>query len=149
MEKNFVVFLSPGTLVAETTQKLIDSWDVSVALKIAKTIKERYGATPYGFYFIKRARKDDELDSKEIKRSGIYYLGGKIKTLKDIEAEKDPRNDILISNMKCNGYKKVIENNNSWRWTQPLRKEDYVLEFTPEIEAKAKETNGQEKHTEK
>ena len=43
VEKHFVTYYSPGTFVAETTEEPIDSWDVEVAKKRAKNIKERYG----------------------------------------------------------------------------------------------------------
>ena len=131
MKKHFVTFFSPGTFVAEDTTRSIDSWDVNKAKEMAKSIKERYGATPYGFQFSTRERKDDELDSKVIQRSGMYYLGGKVLTVSQLEKMNDPKNKILISNMKCNGWKRVIQNNNSWRWTQPLEKGDKVLDFKP------------------
>ena len=116
MQKHFVNFYSPGTFVAETTTEEIDSWDVDKACEIAGGIHERYGATPYGFSFETRERKDDELDSKVIETSGMYYLGGTTKTLEEIKAENDPANSILISNMECNGYSRIVINNNSWEW---------------------------------
>jgi hypothetical protein len=127
MIKHFVVFFSPGTLFAEATEKPIDSWDVEEAKKKAINIKERHGATPYGFCFTTRERKNDELDSKEIKRSGTYFLGGKVLTIKDIKKRKDPKDAILISNMECNHWNKVVENCNSWKIVQPFLKGDTLL----------------------
>lgn len=127
MEQNYVVFYSPGTMVSESTQKEIDSWDVDLAVAMSKTIKERHAATPYGFKFIKRGRKNHELDSKEIDRSGMYYLGGEVLTLVEVKAKNDPADKILISNMECNGWDKIIINNNSWKFTAPLRSEDQVI----------------------
>ena len=131
MKKHFVTFLSPGTFVAESSEKPIEKWDTKMAMKMADSITERYGATPYGFYFTTRERTAKDLDSKEIKRSGTYFLGGTVKTLADVKAENNPSNRILISNMECNHYDRIIENNNSWRWTQPLDKDDIVLNYTP------------------
>lgn len=129
MKANFVIFFSPGTFVAESSMKPIDSWDVNKAMEMARSIKERYNATPYGFQFITKERKDDELDSKEVKRSNMYYLGGTILTLEEIKQKNNPSDRTLISNMECNGWDRVIENNNSWKWTQPLNKDDAVLQF--------------------
>lgn len=129
VKKHFVTFLSPGTLFAEQTTKPIDSWDTKKAVEMARGIQERHAATPYGFYFTTRGRDETDLDSKEIKRSKMYYLGGTILTVKDIEARKDPADRILISKMKCNGWKRVVQNDNSWRWTQPLQRGDKVLDF--------------------
>jgi len=131
MKKNFVTFLSPGTFVAESTTKEIESWDIHKATKMARDIQERHGATPYAFYFTTRGREKNDLDSKIIKTSGTYYLGGTILTLKDIKARKDQNDHILIRNMEANGWKKVIQNDNSWRWTQPLRRGDKVINYNP------------------
>ena len=129
MKKHFVIFFSPGTLFAEQTEKPIYGWDITEAMEMAKTIKERYNATPYAFCFTTRERKDDELDSKEIARSVTYFLGGEVLTLKQVKARNDPSDAILISNMKCNKWDKIVDNRNSWRCVQPLRTGDVVLPF--------------------
>lgn len=129
MKKHFVEFLSPGTFVSEVSQKEIKSWDVETAKQMATSIKERHNATPYGFRFITRERKANELDSKVTKTSGIYYLGGKVLTLADVKARNDDKDRILISNMEMNEIKKVIENTNSWKVTMPLNKDDVVLDW--------------------
>ena len=131
VEKHFVTFLSPGTFVAEETTRPVESWDVETAKAMARDVKERYDATPYGFYFSTRARDDDELDSRMTKRSGVYYLGGKVMTIAQLKGRGDPHDLILIRNMENNGWRRIIENTNSWKWTQPLNKDDTVLEFTP------------------
>ena len=129
MQKHFVTFFSPGTFVAEETENPIDSWDVATAVAMSKAVKERYNATPYGFQFITRERKDDELDSKVTKRSGMYYLGGKVETVEDVAKRADPKESILLSNMRGNGWDRIVTNDNSWRWTQPLEKGDTVLDM--------------------
>lgn len=132
MKKHFVVFLSPGTFVSEETRVKVKSWNIEEAVKLSRKIVERHNATPYGFYFITRARSNTELDSKTVKKSGIYYLGGEIRTLKDVKKENNPTNKILISNMEINNYKKVITNINSWAITLPFYKEDKVIKYTKE-----------------
>jgi len=119
MKQHFVTFLSPGSFVHEETTKPIDSWDIEKAKEMARNIKERHGATPFAFVFTTRSRKDDELDSREVKRSGRYFLGGRVMTLAEVKAEM-PTERILISNMECNGYAKIVVNDNSWRSIQPL-----------------------------
>jgi hypothetical protein len=129
MKKHYVVFFSPGTFVAEQTQKEIDSWDIEKAKEMARGIKERYNALPYGFQFVTRERGEKDFDSKETRRSGTYYLGGKIWTIDELKARNDPTDQTLILNMECNDWPRVVENNNSWKWTQPLRDGDEVLAF--------------------
>ncbi len=132
MQQHYVTFYSPGTFVSEENVVAIDSWNVNEAIAMARTILQRYNATPYGFKFTTRSRKDDELDSKTTDHSPIYYLGGTIETVEEIEARNDPKERILLSNMKNNGYDKVIVNTNSWKFTGFLREDDIVLDFVPE-----------------
>lgn len=91
MTKHFVKFYSPGTFVAETSLQPVDSWDVVVARGMAAKITERHGATPYGFQFITRERGPDDLDSKQVDQSPMYYLGGNVRTVEEVEAANDPQ----------------------------------------------------------
>jgi len=127
MKKHFITFCSPGTFISETTTKEIEAWNIQLAKEMAKEIKERYGATPYGFYFTTRGRNEDELNSKIIASSGMYYLGGKIMTLEEVEAQNNPNNRTLIDNMKIGNHNKIIVNTNSWEFVAPLYEEDVVL----------------------
>ena len=131
MQKHFVTFYSPGTFVAETSVREIPSWDVNMAVAMSHSIKERYGATPYAFQFSTRARGENDLDSKVVRRSGFYFLGGKVETVEEVRTRNDPKEKILLSNMEGNGYKRIVINTNSWKWTQPLEENDVVLEYTP------------------
>ena len=137
MQKHFVTFYSPGTFVAETTDKPIDSWDVEAAQKMAHGIVERYSATPYGFQFSTRGRGPDDLDSKEIARSPFYHLGGRVETIDDVRKRADPKESILLSNMEGNGWDKIVVNDNSWRSTRPLGKDDVLLDWTPKKRKRA------------
>jgi len=132
MRKHFVIFFSPGTLLAEQTQKPIESWDVEKAVEMSREITERYNAKPYGFCFVTRERKPRDLDSKEVERSTMYYLGGAVFTLDELKAQNDPEDRILIQNMECNGWNRVVINKNSWKWTQPLSEGDEVLDYQPQ-----------------
>lgn len=132
-QQHFVTFYSPGTFVAETTTKPIDAWDIEAAKEMAHEITERYGATPYGFRFSTRSRGDADLDSKVTATSGVYYLGGKIETLADLKKRADLNERILRSNMEGNGWDRIVVNENSYRWTQPLQDDDVVLDWKPRI----------------
>lgn len=129
MEKHFVTFFSPGTFVAEETTREIASWDVNAAIEMSKGIVERYDARPYAFRFTTRARGEQDFDSKETARSGLYYLSGRILTVEDVEAQNDPANETLLANMRGNGWRQVVQTDTPWRWTQPLRDGDTVLEI--------------------
>ena len=128
MEKNFVTFYSPGTFVAETTTKPIESWDVEKAREMAEAVTERYNATPYGFRFSTRGRSDNELDSKVLRESPMYYLNCRVVTLDQLKERNNPKDSILISNMEINGWDKIVQSKRCWAWSQPLEKGDVVLE---------------------
>lgn len=127
MKKHYVTFSSPGTFVAEQTTKEIKDWDVKLALEMSKTIVERYDARPYGFQFFTKKRKLKDFDSVEIKRSGFYYIGGKISSIEDLRNEHNPNNLILIRNMELNNWDKIWSTTEGWFWSQPLREGDIVL----------------------
>lgn len=137
MKQHFVTFYSPGTFVAETTDKPIDSWDVDKAKEMAHEVVERYGATPYGFRFTTYSRGPKDLNSKQSAKSPLYHLGGRVETFAQVEARNDPKEDVLRSNMRCNDISKVVINDNSYRSTQPLGKDDVVLDWEPRAKRKA------------
>lgn len=128
VQAHFVTFYSPGTFLAKTSQKPIQSWDIEEAKRMAREIKERHGAVPYGFKFTTRSRSADDLDSHETASSPMYYLGGKVETLDEVKARATDGDRILISNMESNGYERIVTNMNSWKWTQPLKPTDIVLD---------------------
>ena len=127
MEKHFVKFFSAGTFGAEQPVKEIDSWDVDKAIEMSKEITERYGAKPYGFRFFTKGRTEADLDSKVVAESGTYFINGVVETLEEIKAKGDPNNRILISNMECNGWNKVVTTYNPYKWTQPFTENDTVV----------------------
>jgi len=119
MIKHFVHYLFPGSFVSEEIKKEVKSWDIEEANKNAEK-----GC--YGFYFTTRKRGELDLDSKQIKKSGTYFIDGKIKTLTDVVNEFNPANNILISNMKINKWDRVVITKNGW--TQPLDKNDVIIQ---------------------
>ena len=124
-QKHYVTFYSPGSFVSETTVKEIDVWSVDLAVIMAKKIKERHGATPYGFNF--KTMESDGWDPKTVKESGMYFLGGKLLTIDDIPDTRE--NSILRDNMKYNHWDYIIEKNNSFKIRLPFDKDkDTLLE---------------------
>jgi hypothetical protein len=127
VQQHFVTFYSPGTIVAETTEKPIAAWDVDAAVKMAEAITERHNARPYGFRFTTRGREPGELDSEVAASSVFYFLSGKVETIEQVRERNDPKERILLSNMEGNGWKRVIRITRGWSWTQPLDDGDVVL----------------------
>lgn len=129
MQAFFVKFLSPGTFVYEESTKPIVRHDVELAKSMAREIKERYGAIPFGFQFITRERGEYALDSKITFTSGVYYLGGTVRTREQVERDNKADEEILRSNMRINDFKAIITNTNSWKVSLPVRDDDVVLDW--------------------
>lgn len=137
LNKHFVQFYSPGTFVSEVSEKPIRSWNPKRAAALAKTIVERYGAKPFGFRFITRRCStpiDDgeggklNVEPKELKRSGIYYIGGVIETIDQVMARNDPSEQILRDNMMGNGIKKIVVTTNGYRSTHQFNDDDKLVD---------------------
>lgn len=128
MKKHFVTYYWPGSLVANTCGEPVEAWDVDAAKERARKFAPDRAA-PYGFRFTTRERGPDDLDSKQTESSPMYYLGGTVETLEQVKARATDKDYILIANMEGNKYDRIVTNNNSWRWTQPLEPNDVVLEW--------------------
>lgn len=125
--QHFVTFYSPGTFVGEETTKAIDAWDISKALEMSKSIVERHGARPYSFQFSTRGRKAGELDSSVIAKSPLYYFGCRVETAEEIAQRNDSKEEILRSNLRCNGWKRIARPLQGYAGAYPLEDADIVL----------------------
>ena len=128
MKQHYIHFLCPGTLVSECIIEKIDSWDVEIAKQLATKQLARHASKPYGFRFVTKERTENELDSKVVKTSPMYFLGGKVETLDEVRARNDPKEKTLLWNMEVNNFNRIITNTNSWEITLPLADDDVVLE---------------------
>lgn len=140
MQKHFVTFFAPGTFVPETQTDDVETWDIDAAVKAAGKVTMRYGARPYALKFFTMGRGEKDLNSKQIAESNIYYLGGTLRTLKHVEADNDPKEDILRSNMRMNHIARVITNDNSWRFTGEFKDGDVLLDVKLPALPKQKKT---------
>jgi hypothetical protein len=140
--KHYVTFYSPGSFMAETSTYEIAERDPRLAVAQAEKVVERHGAKPYGFRFETRIVADPvpdgeggtlNVEPKTVDESGTYFLGGKIETLDDVELRGDPKEDILRSNMRSNGWYIVCVNCNSYRSVQPFGVKDFVVDATGTI----------------
>lgn len=98
----YVEYLHFGLLFSETSRKKISDPD-------PKKVKQVDGA--YGFRIIKQ---EQVLDGSGVFKGsqkylpGEYYFNGAVYTLNQVK-DQFPDEKILISNMECNNYKKVIK----------------------------------------
>ena len=122
MKTHTVTFYSPGTFAPETSTLVIQEWDVDQALRLAFNVTERHGARPFSFRF------NTEEDGKPVASSPLYYIGGCIRTLAEVEADNLPNEEILRLNMRNNGIARVVETNTSYKHTAELNDDDIVLE---------------------
>jgi hypothetical protein len=128
MKKYFVVFYTSDTFISDKSRLPIESWDITKAIAMAADVKGRFNNAPYAFYFVTHERGDDELDSRETQRSNTFYLGGRRITLQEIMDRHDHRDNILLANMRTNGWSHVIETNYSGHMAP--RDNDVILNIT-------------------
>lgn len=113
---HYVRFLYPGILVSESSDRKIKSRK--------EEIKLPKGAFAYQFFDREETEKGGEtLMGKDKKHSGFYYKGREM-TLAQVKKEM-PDKDILISNMECNGYERIVMT--KFGQAMPLNKEDVVI----------------------
>lgn len=104
MIRHFVEFIFPGSFLSESTVEPIDSWDAAEAYNRLTDLNTQ----PYGFRFLTRERGPDDLDSKITATSGIYFLGGKVRTYDEVAADNLPNEETLRWNMQANHFARVI-----------------------------------------
>lgn len=135
-EVHYVVFSSPGSFCSEESTKKIDAWSPTLACKMYTEITERYGAKPFGFHFITMIEADPvsswegeqlEVTPKLKSTSKMYFINGVVETLADVEARNDPQEEILRSNMRGNGWGKIVTTRNSFKHCAPFRDGDCVV----------------------
>lgn len=136
-----VIFYSPGTFVSEQSSREIASWDTATACEMASGITERYGARPYAFAFVTHVTAPDVPDGqggtlkvqpRETARSGMHFIDGKVLTVEDIEARHDPKDSILLSNMR-GSFPIVVETVNGYRSTHPFEERDITVNVSGAI----------------
>lgn len=142
MKKHYVRFMSPGTFFNEESVLEIHGWDIPAAVELAKTVTERYNAKPYGFQFLTKIVHDPvpdgdggvlRVESKQTGRSCFYYLGGRVRTYKEVVNDNAVSESILRDNMRFNEMPVVVENCNSWRFTGAFDEDACIVDETVKI----------------
>ncbi len=118
MLKHFVEFSYPGIFVSEYSHE-------EIAERKPELVNVPEDAFAYRFYDQVQTIVDGELLTGERKNySGITYFG-KVYTLEEVKAQF-PEYTTLISNMKCNGWNRVVRTRKG-NW-QPFEDGDTVIE---------------------
>jgi hypothetical protein len=118
MLKHYVEFIYPGIMLSESKNK-------EIVNRNPKEISIPEGS--FGFRFTDREEvelADGEILTGKLKNNSGWYYQGKKMSLEDVKREM-PNEEILIDNMKCNGFKYIV-------WTKfgqaiPLYENDTVL----------------------
>jgi hypothetical protein len=118
MTKHYIEFVYPGIMFSESSSKEIEHRD-------AKKVELPKGAVGFRFFDKEQTELDGEtLEGKPKNYTGWRYKGREL-TLEDVKREM-PGERILISNMECNNWDKVVKLECGQIF--PLCKEDMVIE---------------------
>lgn len=126
LTKHYVEFYTPGVIVSEADRREVLRWDVQLAAELMRAIG-RGSRQPYGFRFITIGREDSEFSPREVARGPMYFLPGRVRSYEDIAAEKLASNEILLFNMRTNGWRWMIDWPSMSSWCAPLLDGDRVL----------------------
>ena len=97
----YVEFFFPGVMFDESSVKEVTNRDT-------KGVNVPNGAFGFRFFDVKTTEEDGvKMESDRLNESPMYYYGGRVMTLADVRREM-PDSHTLISNMRGNGYKRVI-----------------------------------------
>jgi hypothetical protein len=106
--KHFVQFFHVHLGMADSYELPIDTWHVETACDMARNLVRDGTLRPFGFRFITRERGPNDLDSKVAGKSQMYYLGGTVRTLKDVERDNRPDEAVMRDNIRTNGWYGVV-----------------------------------------
>ena len=118
-----VDFLFPGSFFSENETKVVKSRD-------PEKVKVPDGCFAFSFYdlivttvILPSGKKIVDYETKN--RSKKFYPDAKIYSLQEIKEMKDNGNKILISNMECNHWDRVVRTRSGNY--QPLEKGDRII----------------------
>lgn len=129
-----VEFLSPGTFFSESSCQEFAKLDYKAICDAAKTIKERYGAMPYGFKWTKYEVPIDipkiegykvMIDPNVLDKSpGTIFITGEVIFSNNLNG---PDDKILKSNLESNNGGVGIINTNSYKFHAGFNEDDIVI----------------------
>lgn len=102
VKKTYVEFSFCGVVVDNVSSLEVETRDV-------ESLQVPDGAFGFQFFdLLSTMVGNDELVSSRLNKSPMHYYGGRIMTIDEVRAEM-PEEQILIFNMECNGYDRVIQ----------------------------------------
>ena len=131
-----VTFYSPGTFFSESNSAKFESLDFLEICKKAKEIKQRYGASPYGFIWekIEELVNVPKVEGFEIKATpkvldkskGTVFITGTVIYSKDLNDRED---SILRSNLESNNDGVGVINTNSYKFHSGFGEDDSIIDW--------------------
>lgn len=113
-------FMSPGTFISESDFRTVRGFTLKArlknAIKVSKTITQRYGAKPYSFWM-----------------GGIQYFLPHCRVHNVDDLPKTESNYILISNCKNNNWQYIVQTTEGWLSTHAFDKKCALLNNDGEV----------------
>lgn len=139
-KRHEVVFLSPGSFRSAETIQEIESWDVALAIERVHTIREKYGARPFGFQFrtsvgVTYEDRWHSLSTWKGFCSGTYFINGVVETLEEFSAHAETATDRLVArNMRNLNISHVVTTHNIWKHVDAFDPERDQIVTIPQSE---------------
>lgn len=129
MEKKFIVFTipEPGSPQPTKITMAAEEHSIELANKMADDLLQQVGIRPSGFHYTTRARGEEDLDSKEISKSPMYYFEGKTLTMDQVKELPEPKRTNMIYNMGAAKCDTVVVMEIKQEIGFPLKPGDVVL----------------------
>ena len=119
-----------GVLTREDLPGAIRLFPLRVVLTVTtgRLLTERRDAKDNGISDVYEILGHMTQEPREIASSGLYFLGGKLRTYDEVVADNDPQEAILRANMRGNEMWVIVQNDNSWRFTGAFSEQDCIVD---------------------
>lgn len=105
----------------------LSAFDIGEAIEIAESSMDEWGDQPFAFQFVNRYLKENGRYSHQF--SPTYYLGGRVRTIQEIQSADKPDERELLRKMALCRCDKVITTVTPCPVTLPFARDGVVLEW--------------------
>jgi hypothetical protein len=129
-----VIFSIPLMRTQNEVREPISSSNIEEAREIGCRLAAEFGVSPVSFVFAIDITGSDQKPKEGYSRR--YFLGGDVRTIKDVQRDKKPTERILLDRMRREGFDRVLTIKGAVTMNFLIGKDDIVLEPLPTLSAR-------------